>query len=69
MASSDISKKIVYINDDGTISIINPSEEYLQTHSIEELAAKDVPPGRTYYIVDASEIPTDRTFREAWTWE
>jgi hypothetical protein len=28
-----------------------------------------VPDGKAYNIVDVSEIPTDRTFRDAWTWE
>ena len=34
--------------------------------TIEELAAKDVPSGSQYKIVDVSEIPSDRTFRNAW---
>ena len=24
---------------------------------------------KEYHIVDVSEIPTDRTFRNAWTWQ
>jgi len=59
-------KRIVYKNDDGTISIIVPADCGL---TIEEIAAKDVPEGKEYHIVDVSEIPTDRTFRDAWTWE
>jgi len=59
-------KRIVYTNDDGTISIIVPADCGL---TIEEIAAKDVPDGKEYHIVDKSEIPTDRTFRNAWTWE
>jgi hypothetical protein len=59
-------KRIVYTNDDGTISIIVPADCGL---TIEEIAAKDVPQGKTYHIVNVSEIPTDRTFRNAWTWE
>jgi len=62
-------KRIVYTNDDGTISIIIPTAEWLETHTIEELAAKDVPVGKEYHIVNASDIPSDRTFRNAWTWE
>jgi len=31
-----------------------------------ELALKDVPPGVPYEIVDAANIPSDRTFRNAW---
>jgi hypothetical protein len=62
-------KRIVYIRKDGGINIIIPAPEYLQNHTIEDLAIKDVPAGCTYYIVDVDEIPTDRTFREAWTWQ
>ena len=59
-------KRIVYKNDDGTISIIVPAHCGL---TIEQIAAKDVPSGKEYHIVNASEIPSDRTFRNAWTWE
>ena len=59
-------KRIVYQNDEGGISIIVPADCGL---TIEEIAAKDVPAGKAYNIVDVSEIPTDRTFRGAWTWQ
>jgi hypothetical protein len=59
-------KRIVYQNDEGGISIIVPADCGL---TIEEIAAKDVPAGKEYHIVDVSEIPTDRTFRNAWTWQ
>ena len=58
--------RIIYQNDDGGISIIVPADCGL---TIEEIAAKDVPQGKAYNIVDLSEIPTDRTFRNAWTWQ
>ncbi len=61
-----MNKRIVYENDEGGISIIVPADCGL---TIEEIAAKDVPTGKAYNIVDVSEIPTDRTFRDAWTWE
>ena len=61
-------KRIVYNNDDGGISIVIPTAEWLAEHTIEELAAKDVPAGKDYHIVDVSEIPSDRTFRNAWEW-
>ena len=57
-------KRIVYTNDDGTISIIVPAECGL---TIEEIAAKDVPSVKENHIVPASDIPSDRTFRNAWT--
>jgi hypothetical protein len=62
-----MNKRIVYQNDEGGISIIVPAEECGLT--IEEIAAKDVPTGKAYNIVDVSEIPTDREFRGAWSWE
>ena len=61
-----MNKRIVYQNDEGGISIIVPADCGL---TIEEIAAKDVPAGKQYHIVDVSEIPTDRTFRNAWTWQ
>jgi hypothetical protein len=59
-------KRIIYKNPDNSVSIIVPSAEYLETHTIEQLALKDVPANTPYKIVDVSEIPTDRTFRNAW---
>ena len=32
----------------------------------EWIAAKDVPSGKPFQIVDVSDIPSDRTFRNAW---
>ena len=34
--------------------------------SVDETAKKDVPTGVEYWIVDDFEIPTDRSFRDAW---
>jgi hypothetical protein len=62
-----MNQRIVYQNDDGGISILTPSPECLQSHTIEEIAAKDVPAGKPYKIVDVSDIPSDRTWRNAWT--
>ena len=64
-----MNKLIVYTQDDGTVAVIIPTPEALETMTIEEIATKDVPTGKAYNIVEDSEIPTDRTFRDAWTWE
>jgi hypothetical protein len=61
-----MNQRIIYPNDNGGVSILIPTEEYLAEHTIEELAAKDVPQGKPYKIVDVADIPTDRTFRNAW---
>jgi hypothetical protein len=57
-------KRIIYPTDDGGVAVIIPEPECGLT--IEELAAKDVPAGKPYKIVDVADIPTDRTFRNAW---
>jgi hypothetical protein len=54
--------RIIYANNDGGISVIIPTGEL----SIEEVAAKDVPEGVSYEIVEDDVIPSDRTFRAAW---
>jgi len=56
--------RIIYPNDEGGVSIIVPAPECGLT--IEEIATKDVPAGKPYQIVDVADIPTDRTFRNAW---
>ena len=61
-----MNQRIIYPNDDGGVSILIPTEEYLAEHTIEELATKDVPAGKEYKIVNTTDIPSDRTFRNAW---
>ena len=72
-----MNQRIIYPTDDGGVSIVIPAPECGLT--IEEIAAKDVPPvvvmhdgvvvsstPRQFKIVDVTDIPTDRTFRNAW---
>jgi hypothetical protein len=61
-----MNQRIIYPTDDGGVAIIIPAPEYMVDHTIEELAAKDVPSGKPYKIVDVADIPEDRTFRNAW---
>tara|TARA_R100001463_G_scaffold38142_2_gene81910 strand:+ start:190 stop:402 length:213 start_codon:yes stop_codon:yes gene_type:complete len=58
-------KRIIYDNGEGGVSIIVPSPS---CPSIDRLI-QDVPAGRKYQVVDISDIPDDRTFRNAWTYE
>lgn len=55
-------KKIIFPNENG-ISILTPADSRL---TLEQIAIKDVPMGIPYLIIDASDIPQDRTFRNAW---
>lgn len=59
-------KRILYEPVGGGVAIITPTLTALKFATIEQIAAKDVPAGLPYWIVDASTIPADRTFREAW---
>jgi hypothetical protein len=61
-----MTQRIIYPTDDGGVAIIIPAPEYIAEHTIEELATKDVPEGKSFKIVDVKDIPTDRTFRNAW---
>lgn len=60
-------KRIIYPTDDGGVAIIVPALECGLT--IEDIATKDVPAGKAYKIVDIADIPTDRTFRNAWEFQ
>jgi hypothetical protein len=59
-----MNQRIIYPTDEGGVAVIIPAAEC--GLSIEEIAAKDVPAGKPYKIVDVSDIPEDRTFRAAW---
>ena len=61
-----MNQRIIYPSDNGGICIIIPAPECGLT--IEQIAAKDVPTGKPFKIVDVSEIPTDRSMRDAWVW-
>lgn len=62
-----MNQRIIYPTEDGGVAIIIPTSESQLT--IEQIAAKDVPSGKPYKIVDVSNIPEDRTFRDAWEYQ
>ena len=64
MKGNPMNQRIIYQNDTGGMAVIIPCDCGL---TIEEIAAKDVPTGKPYKIVDVSEIPTDRQWRNEWT--
>jgi len=63
-----MTQRIIYPNDEGGVSIIIPAPEWLaqEGNTIEKLAQKDVPVGKPFKIINTSDMPTDRTFRNAW---
>jgi hypothetical protein len=58
---------IIYNQDNGIPAVVIPTQEALDAHGIMAIAIKDVPAGKPFKIVDAADIPSDRTFRAAWT--
>ena len=60
-----MTQRIIYKTDEG-LAVIIPSDEALATRTIQEIADKDVPSGLPYKIVSVADIPSDRTFRNAW---
>jgi hypothetical protein len=61
---SDVSMRIIYPNDDGGVAVVVPAPGTGLT--IQELAERVVPHGKPYQIVPVTEIPSDRSFRNAW---
>lgn len=57
-----MNQRIIYSTQEGGVAIVIPTGEL----TIEDVLAKDVPSGANGEIVDVSDIPSDRTFRNAW---
>ncbi len=66
-----MNKRIIYPTDDGGVKIIIPAPEWLaeDENTMEVLAEMKVPEGTPYKIVDVTDIPSDRTFRNAWEYQ
>lgn len=62
-----MNQRIIYKTPEGGVAVIVPAPDTGLT--IQQIAAKDVPHGTAYEIVDVADIPEDRTFRNAWTLE
>ena len=54
-----MNKRIIYKTPEGGIAVIIPATTV-------EACMKDIPAGAEFAIVDAADIPADRTFRAAW---
>ena len=59
--------RIIYKTDEGGVAVIIPSPEAVALYGINAIAKKDVPAGKPYKIINASDIPDDRSQRSAWT--
>jgi hypothetical protein len=64
--------RIIYKQDSGIASVITPILKDINpntglVYTVDEIAKKAVPKGYKYKIVEDSDVPTDRSFRDAWT--
>lgn len=57
--------RILYTNAEGGTSIVTPVEGAGLT--LQEVIERSVPPGTSYIVVNDDDVPTDRTYRNAWT--
>ena len=64
---ADTTKRIIYPNDEGGVSIVVPSPN--TSLSLAEIEARVVPSGKSRQTVNSTDIPSDRTYRDAWTYE
>ena len=62
MANSD--SIILYTADNGNLVLVYPADNCGLT--VEQIQAKDIPSGKTSYIINKSAVPTDRSFKWAW---
>lgn len=58
---------IIYKQDSGSVAVVYPAPDAVNAIGIEAVAEKDVPTGKPYKIIDASDLPADRSQRNAWT--
>jgi hypothetical protein len=58
---------IIYNQENGIPAVVVPTPECLETHSIQEIAVKDVPAGKPFKIISAEELAgLENIPQEAW---
>lgn len=55
--------RVIYPNNEGGVSIIVPAAD-----ATLEQVLKAVPVGKPYQVVSVDDVPSDRTFRDAWVY-
>lgn len=56
---------VIYLQDNGIPAVLSPTPDCLRSHSIMEIAIKDVPPGKPFKIIDRVDLPLNIP-QEAW---
>lgn len=58
---------VIYPNGEGGVAIFSPDTRMLAKYGLDRIARKVVPAGLPFKIVDETELPQDKTTRNAWT--
>ena len=59
-----MTQRIVYTcPDENCLVVIQPAEGW----TVQQVIEKDIPEGVTCTVIEESDLPSDRAFREAWT--
>lgn len=53
---------ILFQNSDGGLSVVHPTG----VTPVEDLCHKCIPAGTSFLIVEDDQVPSDRSFRDAW---
>jgi hypothetical protein len=62
-----MSQIIIFNQDNGTPAVVIPTQEALNFYSILEIAIKDVPAGKKFKIVNATDLQTVAEYpQESW---
>lgn len=61
--------RVIYKNKDNSVAVLIPAQEVLDIVGLQALAEKDVPHNLPYWLVSDTDIPSDRTDRNAWILE
>lgn len=56
---------VAYEKEDGGVALLYPAPDCGLT--LDQIIAKDIPQGTRYKRLLRSDIPSDRTYRNAWT--
>lgn len=62
-----MSQVIIYKQDNGVVAVIYPTDEAITAIGVSAIALKDVPTGKPFKIIDAADLPADRSQRNGWT--
>lgn len=62
-----MTKVVIFQNNEGGVAIFHPAPAAVEQYGLAAIAGAVVPAGKPYKIIDAADVPADRSLRDAWT--